>query len=694
MDRFTSLFDVRALLDRIRRERVAYHPSPADWREEVLYFLLPDRFSDGRESQRRLLTRQVIAGFRQNSDRGNWNWASWASSGRRWQGGTIAGIRGRLAYLEALGVTTLWVGPVFKQRVKSDSYHGYGIQDFLEVDARFGTRRDLVDLVAAAHEKKMRVILDIIIQHTGDNWGYVPPGQPPAAAFDEPYYRPWPTYYGDPDNPELRGWKTAWRNALEQGFSFGQGVQSGVTAEHDGVWPKDLQDWALYSRAGKGELGDSGDPNSANYIGNPHAEHKRSDFFSLKDVTLDNPAALNFIADCFKYWIAVTDCDGFRIDTVKHVAPEEARNFCGRVREFADTLGKRNFFLVAEVAGGDWQQAFYIAQLAVLQRNLTAALDIGEARETLTAVAKGLVPGKDYLEDFLETAKAGADPFGTHRNFGNRHVSIVDDHDHVRGEKLRFSARIPDNSPVKDYQIAAATAIQLFTLGIPCLYYGSEQAFAGPAQSQWPYLYGHGWGGGDYADRYLREAMFGPDHPRADHGTNSLTDQVNNVDASLPGFGPFGTSGFHGFDSKSPSFVRIAAMLRVRGQYPVLRIGRQYARELRLPHTGFELPGSGELVAWSRILDTQEAVVIVNGNGDARRGGDVVVARELWGEDVPFEVALNTAQAAADARGETYAGTHAHGSDVRTRRDPSTGTIFLEVRDVGPAETLVLVKQF
>jgi hypothetical protein len=47
------------------------------------------------------------------------------------------------------------------------------------------------------------------------------------------------------------------------------------------------------------------------------------------------------------YWIALTDCDGFRIDTVKHVSYEQARNFCGAIKEFAINLGKRDFFLVA-----------------------------------------------------------------------------------------------------------------------------------------------------------------------------------------------------------------------------------------------------------------------------------------------------------------------------------------------------------
>ena len=72
-------------------------------------------------------------------------------------------------------MTAIWIGPVFKQRARLDTYHGYGIQDFLDVDERFGDRGHLVELVTAAHERKIRVILDIIVNHSGDNWGYAQP---------------------------------------------------------------------------------------------------------------------------------------------------------------------------------------------------------------------------------------------------------------------------------------------------------------------------------------------------------------------------------------------------------------------------------------------------------------------------------------------------------------------------------------
>ena len=237
--------------------------------------------------------------------------------------------------------------------------------------------------------------------------------------------------------------------------------------------------------------------------------------------------------------------------------------------------------------------------------------------------------------------------------------------------------------------MCAGVAIQLFTLGIPCIYYGTEQAFAGPAHSQLRWLTAESWGGGDHADRYLREAMFGPDHPRAGHD-RPLPQQIQDLDESLPGFGPFGTAGSHVFDTTSPSYVRIAALCAARGAHPVLRVGRQYPRQLRLPHTGFEFPAAGEVVAWSRILDRQEALIVVNAHGEERRGGDIAVAAELSPPGTLYEVIANTAHAAA---GAGYSGSHPLGSTLPVRRHSPTEPAFLELRDIPPTETVVLVRR-
>jgi len=640
---FASLALAQDRPESIRRQlalprRQSNFRSPVDWRNEVLYFLLVDRFSDAAEASRPLLDRRDPAAARPAFPDGTpWRWDRWAESGAsRWQGGTLAGVTSKLDYLKGLGVTALWLSPVFKQRGHRDDFHGYGVQDFLDVDPRFGTRNDLVALVDAAHGMGLRVILDIIFNHSGPNWLY--PHDTPGGVT-QPHYTAGRYPFG------------AWLGDSGQEIGAIQGAE-------DGVWPAELQDPERYTRAGSGSLG-AGD------IDDPHAEHKRSDFMTLRDFELGS--ALGDLALCFKYWIALTDCDGFRIDTLKHVSLEEARNFCGSIKEFAANQGKENFFLVGEIAGGDYASDRY---LDVLDRNLNAALDIGEMRPTLTGVAKGLVHPRAFFDGF----DPGQASMGSHRNLGNRHVSILDDHDHVFGQKLRFSSEA-----VSDHQVVAGVAMQAFTLGIPCLYYGTEQALAGPEAGERTWL--PEWGS---SDRYLREAMFGPVHPRQS-GRPGMPSPPGGLDGALPGFGPFGTAGRHCFDESSAAYRRIAALLALRKTIPCLRHGRQYARPVSFLGRPFDVHGPGELIAWSRILDDEECVCIVNGHGTAARGADVLVDANLNPPGSAMQVVLNTAQAGSPGG---YSGGHPAGSSLPVRRT-AQGIAYIEVRDLPASEVLV-----
>ena len=622
-----------------RPERQSYYPSPVDWRDHVLYFLLVDRFSDGREDTRPLLDRQNLPAARPVlSDGRSWRWDMWAESGAcRWQGGTIKGVQSKLDYLKKLGVTAIWLSPVFKQRGHLDTYHGYGIQDFLDVDPRFGTRENLVELVKEAHAKDLRIILDVVFNHSGSNWLYRP--DTPGGMYEAAY------------NPVGRYPFGAWRD--DHGAPTPH-----IDKDEDGVWPVELWNEDCYTRAGTGDLGKGG-------IEDPNAEHKRSDFCDFRDFDLNQPGVLSDLSLCYKYWIALTDCDGFRIDTLKHVTKEQARNFCGAIKEFAANLGKQNFFLVGEIAGGDYAQNYY---LEALNNNLTAVLDIGEMCPVLNRVAKGLRNPRDYFDGFNPRDKG----MGSHRNLGEKHVSILDDHDHIYDEKIRFSSEASC-----EHQVVAGVLLQLYTLGIPCVYYGTEQALAGPEESERKWL--TQWGG---SDRYLREAMFGPEHPRA-----SGMDGLQNLDMSLPGFGPFGTSGHHCFDENHPVYRRIAAAVEVRGKYPALRCGRQYLRGISYLNRPFDFYGPGEIVAWSRILDDEEILCVLNSNGEQTRGADIIVDSKLNSEDGSvMKIVLNTAQSANPQR---FVGSHPVGSEVPVEITPE-GRAYVRIRGIGPAEVLVL----
>lgn len=614
--------------------RVQFYPSPGSWRNEILYFLLVDRFSDNLESTRPLLNKNKIVAARPN----NWSWQKWSQSGGdRWQGGNLAGVISKLDYLKQLGITTIWLSPVFKQRGHLNTYHGYGIQDFLDVDPRFGSREDLVDLVSQAHNRGIRIILDIIFNHSGENWTY--PDTLPGGKH-RPSYSLGRHDFG------------AWRG------EEGQDIHA-IEDSEEGVWPIELQDPDKYTRAGFGNLG-AGD------INDDQAEHKRTDFITLRDFFLDHPTLLSELADCYKYWIALTDCDGFRIDTLKHVSYEQARNFCGTIKEFAFNIGKTDFFLVGEIAGGDYDQDRY---LDVIGRNLNAALDIGGMRLNLNQVAKGLQSPNDYFSGF----NPGNAIMGSHRAIGDKHVSVLDDHDHVFGKKLRFSAEA-----ATDHQVVAGVAMQLFTLGIPCIYYGTEQSLGGPEISERKWLADFG-----SSDKYLRETLFGAEHPLSS-GLQGL-DNHSKFDTDLPGFGAFGTVGHHCFNSLSPAYVRISHLTKIREKIPALIFGRQYLRPISFLGKPFAVYSEGEIIAWSRILDDEEIVVVLNPHGNENRGAKILVDASLNTENGEFIIVGNT----EEIGDVSYAGNNMIGKAIEAHRT-SSGIFYIEVNQVGPSEVIVL----
>lgn len=549
------------------RPRGRVYSSPSTWRDQILYFLLPDRFSDGREDSKGLFERNNPTLFRTNDKQ------KWMRDGIKFQGGTLNGIRSKLDYLSSLGVTTLWIGPIFQQRWELETYHGYGIQNFLDVDARFGTRQDLRNLVDAAHDRGMYVLLDIIYNHTGNNWFYTDKntGEP----------RTMLPYRFQPPQP-VHGWRS------QRGESI-----SNVETLEDGVWPKEFQNFDWYTRAGQII---EWEPQPWEDPMHPDTEFRRGDFFDLKDLNLNKDEVLEAIVQVYQYWIAVSDCDGFRIDAVKHLPFEVSRHFCGAIKEYAESIGKDNFLLLGEVTGGDDMTRNY---LEIFGCNLDAVLDTGQPPLKLAAMVKGLKQPKDFFNQF-----GGHESLGSHREAGRYHVSILDDHDMVgRERKVRFAAN--NNISDRDRQVAHAVGVQLTTLGIPCIYYGTEQAFDGTESRHdfgiEPEL--------NSTDRYIRESMFG--------GT----------------FGAFETSGCHFFDSNHPTYIRIAAIAKIRNREDqigkALRRGRQYLRETSFFGRPFSIPESGELVAWSRVLFNQEVLIVLNTHGTENRGAEISVDSSL-----------------------------------------------------------------
>jgi neopullulanase len=129
-------------------------------RDDVIYLIMPDRFADGDSSN------DHPVGSTGRYDRRN---------PMAYHGGDLRGIREHLAYLHDLGVTTLWLTPVWKNT--DSDYHGYHVVDFYALDDHMGSMQEYQALVADAHRLGMKVLIDYVVNHTGPQhpWANDPP---------------------------------------------------------------------------------------------------------------------------------------------------------------------------------------------------------------------------------------------------------------------------------------------------------------------------------------------------------------------------------------------------------------------------------------------------------------------------------------------------------------------------------------
>mgnify|MGYP000922305249 CR=1 FL=1 len=573
--------------------RSEYTASPAAWEDQVLYFLMLDRYSDGREQGYRDLDGNLVGTgttppFRFPEDAYQADQATWAAAGNTWLGGSLKGLESKLGYLKRLGVGALWISPVFKQ-VAADrhSYHGYGIQNFLDVDPHFGTRQDLVDLVDAAHACGIHVILDIVLNHAGDVFGYrydperYPCRDEEGDACMDPRW--------DGETYPVSGWHNAYGEANVPFGPVDLGSRTRAWPD-DAVWPAELQ--ALGTFTGKGRINNwDHDPElyEGDFVTLKNIHHGHHDYSGGKRIIDAFHPSPGLVALCeiYKFWIALADVDGFRIDTVKHMEPGATRYFVSVVKEFAQSLGKENFFLVGEITGGR-EHAWKMLELT----GLDAALGIDDIPDKLEYLAKGWREPVDYFGLFRNSA---LERKASHVWFGKHVVTLFDDHDQVRkgGHKARFCG---DKAEDGYRHLKAVIGLNLTAMGIPCLYYGSEQAFDGAGNN----------------DRYLRECMFGG------------------------GFGSLKSRDRHFFDEDHEIYRFTAGIIALRKRHLALRRGRQYLREIS--DTG--VAGSfgpprmiggviRSLVPWSRLFADEEILLAINTDADAAHAAWVTIDATL-----------------------------------------------------------------
>ncbi|MDP4256263.1 MAG: alpha-amylase family glycosyl hydrolase [Bacteroidota bacterium] len=524
-------------------------PSPADWRDTWIYLLMVDRFDNPVAAPSSIWNQRY--GYR--------------------QGGTFKGIENQLDYLLALGVGAIWITPVQKNSRPSGwefNYHGYGIQDFLSIDDRFASdgtaataEKELTELIESAHARGIFVILDIVLNHSARVFDYSVNGALTADFTDAGIMNS--SMGGEPPIEWMNGLgfpRADWTNTLPA---------PGILSADDAVWPSDLQRNDLYRRRGN-RLSDNS-PATGRFI--------RGDFDTMRQLVMEYAATaaaqqplrakygkypvLSILILAYWYLIAKFDIDGYRIDTVKYVDPDKVEQFGNAMREFALSIGKRNFFTFGEIYDNEQTIEGFIGRNSTDGFGIDAALDF-PLFFALPNYAKNLVPVETVRELFLKRKAAEETRLSSHGEAGKYFVSFLDNHD----QSQRFN-----QATTPSQQVALGLAVLFCLQGIPCVYYGTEQGLQGTINAQ---------GQPDLnSPESVREALWG----------------------KMP----------VAFDSGNPYFIEIQALGKLRAKEAALRYGRLYFREFSGNGQDFGLSyGMGAPLAFSRILASREVLVAAN----------------------------------------------------------------------------------
>ena len=249
--------------------------------QDLIYFVMPDRYKDG---------------DKKNNDNGGFNTSLTAF----YHGGDLKGLTGTcepgddgLARIKSLGFTAVWLTPVITQQEAigaGSGYHGYWGVDFLNVDPHLGTNADMAEFSKCAKKLGLKVILDVVTNHTGDVIKYL---------GNEAYI---PAESKKLKNP-------AWLNDINNYHNVG-------------------------------------DMGSCWGVGNCT---KLGDFYGLDDLATEKPVVYKGWADVYGQWISKYGISGFRVDTARHVDDKFFKNWSPLIQATASKSNIKDFTIFGEV---------------------------------------------------------------------------------------------------------------------------------------------------------------------------------------------------------------------------------------------------------------------------------------------------------------------------------------------------------
>ena len=249
--------------------------------QDLIYFVMPDRYKDG---------------DKKNNDNGGFNTSLTAF----YHGGDLKGLTGTcepgddgLARIKSLGFTAVWLTPVVTQQEAIGSgsgYHGYWGVDFLNVDPHLGTNADMLEFSKCAKKLGLKIILDVVTNHTGDVIKYLG-----NAAYI-------PAESKTLKNPSWLNNLSNYHNVGDTGSCWGNGNCT-----------------------------------------------KLGDFYGLDDLATEKPVVYKGWADVYGKWISKYGISGFRVDTARHVDDNFFKNWSPIIKSTAKKSDIKDFTIFGEV---------------------------------------------------------------------------------------------------------------------------------------------------------------------------------------------------------------------------------------------------------------------------------------------------------------------------------------------------------
>ena len=277
-------------------ERSFLHVSSPDWSDQVIYFVLTDRFNDGDKT---------------NNDQGAGEYDQ--KNNQKYSGGDIKGVIDKIPYLKELGVTTVWITPVVANQwwdpwSQNAGYHGYWAENFKKVDKHLGDLDTYKKLSQELHKNGMYLVQDVVCNHVGNFFRYNGTYDPKNVTQNfelnldsKPVHAPsqYPFNLNDARDPKQRA--------------------------------MNVYNWT---------------PNITNY--NDPKQKSTYQMSDLDDLNTLNPLVRKALDESFKYWIKEAGVDAFRVDTAAYVEHDFWRFFNPSIESFAKGLGKKDFLIFAE----------------------------------------------------------------------------------------------------------------------------------------------------------------------------------------------------------------------------------------------------------------------------------------------------------------------------------------------------------